>query len=577
MNVIEYLISNLERIGVSDFFGVPGDYNFNVLYEIENNPDTRWIGCTNELNAGYAADGYARQKGFGAVVTTYGVGELSVINAIAGSYAENVPVINIVGTPSTKTLAQNIPFHHSFQESESQRFIKAFESVTAAAAFLNKDNAKIEIDRLLKIFVKERKPIYIAVPEDIALMKISDKETDYDWVSNPNTLEKVVNAIVKRIDCAQRPVILADTLIKKFDAKYEFIDFVEKSGIPVTNFLMGMNIVNMDYKNYLGTYLSEYGNLQVKDAINKTDCLISVGTIYGDTNSYGKSIPFDINSHIAIYGTYTYVDGEKYENVKMSDILRKITHKINTKGYKFEKSDLGYKPSISSKNDLSSNYFYSRLQEYFKGEDIIYAEVGTITQGIAPMKFPENCDVQTQLLWCSIGWVLPAAFGAGIANPKARIIILTGDGAHQVSAMEVGNMCRYGLKPIIIVLNNNGYTIERKLSGDENSDFNNIMAMDYAKFARSFKGDIWSTKVTTDDDFDKALRVTQIMDKVCYVDAVTDKLDLTEFAKNVLIDIKKNQVSGNVQKTQKKEKKSDIHKTENYETSVHMSIKEIEA
>ena len=271
MNVVEYLVSNLERIGISDFFGVPGDYNFNILYEIENNPDTNWIGCTNELNAGYAADGYARQKGFGAVVTTYGVGELSVINAIAGSCAENIPIINIVGAPSTKTFEQGVPFHHSFQESEPQRFLKAFEPVTAAVAFLNKDNAKIEIDRLLKIFVKERKPVYIVVPSDIAELKISDRETDYDWVSNPNTLEKAVNAIVSKIDCAKSPIILADILIKRFDAKYEFIDFVEKSGIPVTNFLMGMNIVNMDYKNYLGTYLSEFGNPQAKAAIDKTD------------------------------------------------------------------------------------------------------------------------------------------------------------------------------------------------------------------------------------------------------------------------------------------------------------------
>ena len=116
MNTAEYLVKKLEELGINDFLGLPGDYNFNILYAIENNPNTNWIGCTNELNAGYAADGYARERGFGALVTTYGVGELSAINAIAGSYAENVPVISIVGTPSSKNLEDKKLVHHNFNK-----------------------------------------------------------------------------------------------------------------------------------------------------------------------------------------------------------------------------------------------------------------------------------------------------------------------------------------------------------------------------------------------------------------------------------------------------------------------------
>ena len=118
MNTAEYLVKKLEELGINEFFGLPGDYNFNILYAIENNPNTNWIGCTNELNAGYAADGYARERGFGALVTTYGVGELSVMNAIAGSFAENVPVIHIVGTPTTKCVANKTRVHHNFQDVE---------------------------------------------------------------------------------------------------------------------------------------------------------------------------------------------------------------------------------------------------------------------------------------------------------------------------------------------------------------------------------------------------------------------------------------------------------------------------
>ena len=116
MNVAEYIVKKLEELGVNDFFGLPGDYNFNILYAIENNSNTRWVGCTNELNAGYAADGYARLRGYGALVTTYGVGELSAINAIAGSMAENVPVVHVVGLPSTQSIEKKTLLHHNFQD-----------------------------------------------------------------------------------------------------------------------------------------------------------------------------------------------------------------------------------------------------------------------------------------------------------------------------------------------------------------------------------------------------------------------------------------------------------------------------
>ena len=172
MRVAEYLVKSLQQLGITDFFGLPGDYNFNILYAIEENPDTNWIGCTNELNAGYAADGYARIKGFGAIVTTYGVGELSAMNAIAGSYAENVPVISIVGVPKTSAIENNVLLHHNFQKPNYYAFENAFKNVTETTAYLTKDNAKSEIDRVITTFVKERKPVYISIPVDTAMDEI---------------------------------------------------------------------------------------------------------------------------------------------------------------------------------------------------------------------------------------------------------------------------------------------------------------------------------------------------------------------------------------------------------------------
>lgn len=538
MNTAEYLVKKLEELGINDFFGVPGDYNFNLLYAVEDNSNTNWIGCTNELNAGYAADGYARMRGFGALITTFGVGELSAINAIAGCMAENVPVVSIVGLPSTKDIENKTCLHHNFQEVNYKAFFEAHKTVTAAQAFLTRDNAKLEIDRVLKILVKERKPVYIAIPLDIAKIEISDNESTYEWMSDEETLKMVTNKIVAKINNSQRPVILGDLLVKRFDARIEYKEFVEKTGIPVTNFLMGTNLIDMDYELYLGGYYSKYKNPTAQKYIDETDCLIAVGPVYTDLNSFGFNLPYKINNHIAIYGTYTYVDGARYNNVKMSDVLESVTKLVDSKDMKILKPQIGYEHKPASADALTSEYIYPRLQEFIKENDILIAETGIIPQGVALMKFAPSVELQTQTLWGSIGWATPATLGVCIAKPNSRVVMVTGEGSHQLTAMEIGNMLRRGVKPVIIVLNNKGYTIERLLSENPDDKFNDIMQMNYSKFARVFDGDVWSTKVSTADDFDKALKVTQIMNKMCYIEICTESMDMPELTKCLTANLK---------------------------------------
>lgn len=577
MNTAEYLVKKLEELGINDFFGLPGDYNFNILYAIENNPNTNWIGCTNELNAGYAADGYARQRGYGAIVTTYGVGELSAMNAIAGSYAENVPVITIVGVPATKCLEEKTLVHHNFWNINTRAFENAHKSIVETTAFLNRDNAKIEIDRVLKIFVKEKRPVYIAIPIDIAKMELSYRNTDYEWISDKNTLETVIAKITRKINNSINPVILGDTLIKRYEARLEYKEFVEKTGIPATNFLMGTGLINSDYPNYLGTYFGKYRNVRAQERLENTDCLIAVGAIYSDLNSFGFNLPYKINSHIAIYGTYTYVEGEKFDNIKMTDVLEGLTETLGTREFNIEKPLIGYEKSKIISDELTSEYIYPRLQEFIKENDIVIAETGIVTNGVAQIKFPNNTELHTQTLWGSIGWATPAAFGACIANPNTRVILITGEGSHQLTAMEIGNMLRHNVKPVIIVLNNNGYTIERLLSDRPEDNFNNIMQMNYSKFARVFEGDVWSTKVSTADDFDKALKVTQIMNKLCYIEICTAQNDMPELSKEVVTNLKNNSTSiPEAYCKRADEVKLTKHEDMNFGTTIHESLRKEE-
>ena len=577
MNTAEYLIKKLEELGVTDFFGLPGDYNFNILYAIENNPNTNWIGCTNELNAGYAADGYARERGFGALVTTYGVGELSALNAIAGSFAENVPVIHIVGVPSTKLISEKRRVHHNFQEVQPFAYEETFKNVVETTAFLNRDNAKLEIDRVLKIFVKERKPVYIAIPMDIAKREISDRNVDYNWTSNSEALDKVVHIISEKINKSQKPVILGDTLIKRFDARIEYKEFVEKTGIPTTNFLMGTNLIDYDLKNNIGTYFASFRNPTAKRILEETDCLIAIGTIYSDINSFGFNLPYKINSHIAIYGTHVYIEGIRYDDIKMSELLEALVQKVNNREFIIEKTFTGYEKTKTPSGKLTSEYIYPRIQEFLNENDILIAETGIIPHGVAQIKFPKHTELVSQSLWGSIGWATAATLGTNIASPNRRVILFTGEGSHQLTAMELGNMLRCGIKPIIIVLNNKGYTIERVLSDNFEDKFNDIVQVNYSKFARVFEGDIWSTRVETQDDFDKALKVTQIMNKLCYIEICTDSDDMPDLTREIINKFKKKSELENNNTSEiyyEKNISSKITKgIVNFATKVHESLK----
>lgn len=541
IKVADYLIQELNKLGIEDFFGLPGDYNFNILYAIDDNKNTNWVGCTNELNAGYAADGYARVKGYGALVTTYGVGELSAMNAIAGSFAENIPVIKIVGVPATKFIKENKLIHHNFQNPDYYAFERAFSNVVETTAYLDENNAKAEIDRILSVFINKKKPVYIAIPMDTCLVEIENSPKIELAQSDKSALEQASQHALKILKNAQYPLILGDVLVKRHKARPEFDNFVEKSQLPVSNLLMGKGIVEADNKRYLGTFLSVYENINAYNALQESDCVVSIGVINSDLNTYRSGLPFLPSDFIEIQGDYTIIEHKKYENVLMKEMLNVLSEKIEVKHVELPEKKPSFEHSTEAdETKLSSQYIYPRIQEFLKPNDMIFVETGIIPHGFAPTRLPKNTEVNTQTLWGSIGWATPAAFGGQMAAKDRRTILLTGEGSHQLTCTEISTMMRNKLKPIIIVFNNNGYTIERILSNDPWDFFNDIAKWDYSKLPQVFDGDVWVTQARTTEEFDKALKQAEIEQesKLCYIEIFTGQMDLPNLTAKLVQRIK---------------------------------------
>lgn len=205
-----YLAARLEQIGLRHYFAVPGDYNLALLDEVLKNKNLQLISCCNELNAGYAADGYARAVGAGAVFVTFSVGALSALNAIAGAYAEDLPVILISGGPNTNSEPENQVLHHTTGRVHYSYQRDIFAQVTAEAYIIRHlSDAPFQIDRAIETSLRVRKPVYLEIPCNLTLQEIgapSPRKFDTSLSSDPASLAAAVEDAARMLNEAKKPV-----------------------------------------------------------------------------------------------------------------------------------------------------------------------------------------------------------------------------------------------------------------------------------------------------------------------------------------------------------------------------------
>lgn len=527
VTVADYLVKKLKFLGIKNVFGLPGDYNFNILDAIIKDDEINWVNSTNELNASCSSDGYARINGYGAVVTTYGVGELSAINGIAGSMAENVPVIHIAGVPKTSFIEKNIIVHHNFSNPNYYLFENAYKNVVETTAYLNFENAKKEIDRVFNVFVNEKKPVYIAIPVDVCEFLIDDDGFDKIEYkkSDEKTLNETVSEIISLIEKAKNPIIFFDYLCKRYNLKNEIKEFINKTNMKFGTFLMGKGIIDETNPNFTGV---NGGNLSsfVQNEIKKSDLIITMGHINADLNTGGFSA-FEKEIDIEIRKNETIIKGKVYKNVLLQDVILKLNEKITKT---FEKNDFKQiKKKINEKGKIKVDDILPLIETVLDEDDIFTMETGLFSLSGSFLNLKKNVEYLSQTLWGSIGWATPALFGAMMADNKKCHIMFTGEGAHQLTIQEMANFFEYDLKPVIFVLNNNGYTVERVLSKDPNDKFNNITNWNYPKLIEGFSNnkDYFIKTVSTLESFIETIDEIKKLKgkKLCYVEIMTDKKD----------------------------------------------------
>lgn len=530
--IADYLLARLTELGIKAVFGVPGDYNLSFLDHIVNNSSLQWVGNCNELNAAYAADGYARIKGIAAVVTTFGVGELSAINGIAGSYAEHLSVVHIVGAPSTEIQRAGALMHHTFGTGDYEVFINMFEKISVAVAVLDSaETAAKRIDDALEACWIKKQPVYISLPSNMVDVEIDAPRQCLQLAypeSNAELVVKVVSELVILIQNATSPIFLVDLWADRYNMKELLEQLLNATGIPFAVMKMGKGIINESHPAFIGIYNGKFSSPNVQERVEKADCILSFGILMSDFNTGVFTSKINTRVAIEIHSHAVKVHHSIYPNVYFNAVVPALIKALD--GYRHK--EISYPPSKPhykpSEHPITQKQFWNNMANYFKTGDIILAETGTSMFGLLDTAIPDDATVIAQSLWGSIGYSVGALMGAAMADRQRRSILFVGDGSFQLSAQEISTMMRHQLNPIIFLLNNSGYTIERVIHGP-NMIYNDVQVWNYAELPKIFGNNVFTAKVTMENELATVLlQIEGHRNQLCFIEVMMDEEDCPE-------------------------------------------------
>lgn len=525
----DFLLRRLQEAGIRHLFGVPGDYNLGLMQQLEDRGEPAWIGNCNELNASYAADGYARINGLGAMIVTHGVGTLSAVNGIAGAYSEHVPVILISGSLPLRAVQRGDLMHHTLIDPEKGDLCRIFAELTAAQARITPENAVAEIDRLILTAWRRKLPVYMELPSDIPYLEIDVPDSVLKLEMAPSDQENLkasTQMILDRLHAAKSPALLLDIDAMRFGISKQILDLAERFQMQVAMMNCAKGAFPENSSHYVGTYVGSIASSPAtRDAVEGSDCLLTIGyrRVETTTGFFTEKLPASV---IHLNSESVDTAAKNYQGVYIAELLQSLvnssSHIVTKKQPALPSRSVAFSPS----NDpLTQDAYWKAIQNFLQPGDVIVVEDGASSAGMGRLTLPEGSTYITgAFVWCSIGYATPALLGAILASPGRRHILLTGEGSLQMTVQELSTVMRHDLKPFIFVINNSGYTVERAVLGKD-AKYNDVANWRYSElpnvFSRDNKAETYV--VQTSSELQKALDTPH--SRMVFVESVMDKYD----------------------------------------------------
>ncbi|HET6409934.1 MAG TPA: thiamine pyrophosphate-binding protein [Chthoniobacteraceae bacterium] len=520
----EYLIQRLYAHGVRHVFGIPGDYVLG-FYDLLKTSRIQTVTTCDEQGAGFAADAYARVSGLGAVCVTYCVGGLKVVNPIAGAFAEKSPVVVISGAPGIRERERNPLLHHKVREFDTQK--KVFEQITVASTVLdNPETALAEIDRVLHSAVRYKRPVYIELPRDLVTVPglPHHRTPDFHEASDPLVLNEALTEAVGMINRAKKPVILADVEVHRFALQNEVLKLVERAQIPVVSTILGKSVISEQHPLYLGVYEGAMGREEVREYVESSDCVILLGAFMTDINLGIYTARIDLGKSIYATSEKLAIRYHSFENVRFKDFLRGLLAADLTPHHPAQlpapPRPADFVPRRGAPMTIAR--LFDRLNTFIGESTIVVADVGNALFGAMDLFIHRHTEFLGPAYYASMGFAVPAALGAQMARPELRPLVLVGDGAFQMTGLELSTIVRNKLNPVIVVLNNHGYGTERHI---HDGPFNDLLCWNYSQVP-ALLGAGLAFLVETEEELDDALdKAAKKADTYCLLDVRLDRMD----------------------------------------------------
>lgn len=531
----QYLGMRLWDVGISDYFAVPGDYNLILLDELLKVDRLNMVSCCNELNAGYAADGYARQRnGAAALVVTFSVGGLSAVNAVAGAFAEDMPVIAISGGPNTNSEAEFEHLHHSLGELDYKYPREIFARVTTAAVIVTDPAmAPRQIDNAIEMALVTRKPVYIEIACNIAGAATSrpPARTFHPGIkSDPEALAEAVEMAASLLNAAEKPVLLAGVRMRPARAIDSCRKLLDRTSYPAASMPNAKSMIEEDHPGYMGIYWGPVSDPGCSEIVEAADVCLAVGPIFTDYTTTGHRTALNHDHMIKVDPNAVTFRDRVFTKVAMDEFLTELTPKLKKNDsalVNFRRIEDPPRPRAGAATDadLTIRFLFDRVRDLITADSTLLVETGDSWFNGMDIRLPGGARFEIQMQYGSIGWSTGAVLGYAVSDPSKRLVACIGDGSFQLTAQEISTMIRYGLKPIIFLINNGGYTIEVEI---HDGPYNVISNWKYADLIDVFNGDTgkgWSTKARTEVELDAAIEKAVAHDGLAFIEVVIDRDD----------------------------------------------------
>ena len=499
-----YLLKQLYEAGVKHIFGVPGDYILGFYDQLVKS-SIQHIGTTREDTAAFAADGYARCRGMGALAVTYGVGALNTVNAIAGAYAESSPVVIISGAPGIIEQKDDPLIHHRFGPFNFQREI--FERITCATAVLDDPVIAFrQIDRVIAAAKRYCKPVYIEIPRDVVRMQgfPMPAQVTEQLASDETSLQEAIAEALEMLKKSVSPIIIAGVELHRRGLQQNLVELVERSGLPVAATLTGKSVIAERHPAYLGIYEGAMSSENARYMVEQSDLLLMLGVTLNDVDTGIYTARLDPHRMVRAAQDEVVISSHRYPRVILADFVRYLASSVYSRKELFSSPAPGPAVSISgfpeTNKPMTITRLIERLNQLMSADMIVVSDVGDCLFAAIELRVHEQSEFLASAFYTSMGFAVPAALGAQIARPDHRALILVGDGAFQMTGTELSTHARLGLAPIVIVFNNGGYSTERAIL---EGPFNDISRWHFDKLDQLF-GPLQGFDAPTEDSFDNA-------------------------------------------------------------------------